>query len=62
MSRAQFDQFFSSDYNTLVRDAAHNVVDAETQLPPHATRARDNLCDCMLHPYPDPYQVRAGCA
>jgi hypothetical protein len=35
LARAPYDQFFLSDYRTLLRDLHHNVVDAETQLPPH---------------------------
>ncbi len=30
-----YDQFWASESNQLLRDAAHNVVDAETQLPAH---------------------------
>ncbi len=56
MNRAKFDQFFSSDYNTLVRDQAGNVVDGVSQLPPWESSGSDLLCDYMLTPYPDPYQ------
>ena len=35
-----YDQFFSSDYAPLVRDAAQYVLDAETQQPPHARQQR----------------------
>jgi hypothetical protein len=35
LSRAPYDQFLTTDYSPLLRDLHHNVVDAETQLPPH---------------------------
>lgn len=30
-----YDQFWASESHQLIRDAAHNVLDAETQLPAH---------------------------
>jgi hypothetical protein len=41
--RAPYDQFFSSDYSPLLRDLHHNVLDAETQLPPHLP---EGVCVC----------------
>ncbi|GLU07272.1 hypothetical protein SLE2022_242360 [Rubroshorea leprosula] len=53
---AKYDQFFLGDYRPLARDAAGNVLDQETQLPPHKRNMQDPLCDSSLIPYPEPYQ------
>ncbi|XP_051118937.1 uncharacterized protein LOC127243109 isoform X2 [Andrographis paniculata] len=53
---AKYDQFFLGDYRPLTHDAHGNVVDQETQLPPHARNIQDPLCDSSMLPYPEPYQ------
>ncbi|CAK9869068.1 unnamed protein product [Sphagnum jensenii] len=52
----KYDQFFLGDFRPLVRDTFGNVLDAETQLPPHQRNIQDLLCDANLIPYPEPYQ------
>ncbi|XP_075639920.1 uncharacterized protein LOC142611701 isoform X1 [Castanea sativa] len=53
---AKLDQFFLGDYRPLIRDSSGNVLDQETQLPPHRRNAQDPLCDSSMMPYPEPYQ------
>ncbi|KAK9864164.1 hypothetical protein WJX84_009425 [Apatococcus fuscideae] len=59
---ACYDQFFSSDYGRLRRDANHYVVDDLTQQPPHLRSSEDRLVDYLDEPYPELYQnaVLAG--
>ncbi|XP_038703173.1 bromodomain and WD repeat-containing protein 3 isoform X2 [Tripterygium wilfordii] len=54
---AKYDQFFLGDYRPLIRDSSGNVLDQETQLPPHRRNIQDPLCDSSLIPYPEPYQT-----
>ncbi|WCJ22313.1 WD40/YVTN repeat-like-containing domain Bromodomain [Euphorbia peplus] len=54
---AKYDQFFLGDYRPVIRDAAGNVLDQESQLPPHRRNLQDPLCDSSLIPYPEPYQT-----
>ncbi|KAK4758713.1 hypothetical protein SAY87_020014 [Trapa incisa] len=54
---ARYDQFFLGDYRPLIRDALGNVLDQESQLPPHRRNFQDPLCDSSLIPYPEPYQT-----
>ncbi|KAJ7532308.1 hypothetical protein O6H91_14G082300 [Diphasiastrum complanatum] len=53
---AKYDQFFLGDFRPLVRDTHGNVLDQETQLPPHQRNLQDLLCDANMIPYPEPYQ------
>ncbi|KAF5455370.1 hypothetical protein F2P56_024959 [Juglans regia] len=53
---AKMDQFFLGDYRPLIRDAMGNVLDQESQLPPHRRNIQDPLCDSSMMPYPEPYQ------
>ncbi|KAI4329811.1 hypothetical protein MLD38_028156 [Melastoma candidum] len=53
---AKYDQFFLGDYRPLIRDSLGNVLDQESQLPPHRRNLEDPLCDSSLVPYPEPYQ------
>ncbi|MCO5554971.1 hypothetical protein L7F22_008511 [Adiantum nelumboides] len=53
---AKFDQFFLGDFRPLVRDLQGNVLDQETQLPPHQRNIQDLLCDANMIPYQEPYQ------
>eukprot|EP00850_Spirogloea_muscicola_P004989 SM000022S07203 [mRNA] locus=s22:504694:512564:+ [translate_table: standard] len=53
---AQYDQFFLGDYGLLLRDGHGNVLDQETELPPHERNVRDLLCDAGMIPYPEPIQ------
>ncbi|KAL4448446.1 hypothetical protein ABPG75_005665 [Micractinium tetrahymenae] len=55
LARAPYDQFLTTDYNALMRDLQHNVVDAETQLAPHLVPGL--LCDTLGNPYPEPLQT-----
>ena len=43
LALAPYDQFLTTDYNVLLRDLQHNVVDAETQLPPHVLTGKPCL-------------------
>ena len=43
LARAPYDQFLTTDYNPLLRDLQHHVVDAETQLPPHVLTGKPLL-------------------
>ncbi|XP_021609928.1 uncharacterized protein LOC110613189 isoform X5 [Manihot esculenta] len=54
---AKYDQFFLGDYRPLIRDSAGNVLDQETQLPPHRRNIQDPICDSSMIPYPEPYQT-----
>ncbi|XP_030454648.2 uncharacterized protein LOC115675964 isoform X1 [Syzygium oleosum] len=54
---AKYDQFFLGDYRPLIRDTVGNVLDQESQLPPHRRNVQDPLCDSSLVPYPEPYQT-----
>lgn len=53
---AKYDQFFLGDFRPLICDIQGNVLDQETQLPPHQRNIRDLLCDANMIPYPEPYQ------
>ncbi|GLT71900.1 hypothetical protein SLA2020_438850 [Shorea laevis] len=53
---AKLDQFFLGDYRPLIRDSMGNVLDQESQLPPHRRNIQDPLCDSSMMPYPEPYQ------
>lgn len=53
----KYDQFFLGDFRPLQRDLHGNVLDVETQLPPHLRNLRDLLCDAGMIPYCDPYQT-----
>ncbi|CAA6673220.1 unnamed protein product [Spirodela intermedia] len=53
---AKYDQFFLGDYRPLIQDTHGNILDQETQLPPHHRNMQDLLCDSSLIPYPEPYQ------
>ncbi|XP_078428519.1 uncharacterized protein LOC144700843 [Wolffia australiana] len=53
---AKYDQFFLGDYRPLIQDTHGNILDQETQLPPHRRNMQDLLCDSSLIPYPEPYQ------
>ncbi|XP_042432587.1 bromodomain and WD repeat-containing protein 1-like isoform X2 [Zingiber officinale] len=53
---AKYDQFFLGDYRPLMQDTSGNVLDQETQLPPHRRNIQDLLCDSGMIPYPEPYQ------
>ncbi|KAH6558226.1 hypothetical protein KP509_1Z073200 [Ceratopteris richardii] len=53
---AKYDQFFLGDFRPLVRDLQGNVLDQETQLPPHQRNIQDLLCDANMIPYQEPYQ------
>ncbi|XP_019441306.1 PREDICTED: bromodomain and WD repeat-containing protein 1-like isoform X2 [Lupinus angustifolius] len=53
---AKYDQFFLGDYRPLIQDSEGNVLDQETQLPPHRRNMNDPLCDSSMLPYPEPYQ------
>ncbi|PSC70372.1 WD40 YVTN repeat-like-containing domain,Bromodomain isoform [Micractinium conductrix] len=57
LARAPYDQFFSTDYNPLLRDLQHNVLDAVTQLPPHVLTGAEAVCDALGNPYPEPLQA-----
>ncbi|KAL2642281.1 hypothetical protein R1flu_009868 [Riccia fluitans] len=54
---AKYDQFFLGDFRPLVRDTHGNVLDQETQLPPHQRNLQDLLCDASMIPYAEPYQT-----
>ncbi|KAG6554673.1 hypothetical protein Mapa_003691 [Marchantia paleacea] len=54
---AKYDQFFLGDFRPLVRDTHGNVLDQETQLPPHQRNIQDLLCDASMIPYAEPYQT-----
>eukprot|EP00898_Chlorokybus_atmophyticus_P006616 jgi/Chlat1/6956/Chrsp52S06626 len=56
MAHAQYDQFFSSDYMDLIRDVHGNVLDAQTNQPPHIRQQHDLLVDVWGVPYADEYQ------
>ncbi|XP_019428466.1 PREDICTED: bromodomain and WD repeat-containing protein 3-like isoform X1 [Lupinus angustifolius] len=53
---AKYDQFFLGDYRPLIHDTQGNVLDQETQLPPHRRNMQEPLCDSSMVPYPEPYQ------
>ncbi|CAL0320874.1 unnamed protein product [Lupinus luteus] len=53
---AKYDQFFLGDYRPLIQDTQGNVLDQETQLPPHRRNLQEPLCDSSMVPYPEPYQ------
>ncbi|XP_057427313.1 uncharacterized protein LOC130720653 isoform X3 [Lotus japonicus] len=53
---AKYDQFFLGDYRPLIQDTQGNVLDQETQLPPHRRNIQEPLCDSSMVPYPEPYQ------
>ncbi|KAH1136229.1 hypothetical protein AAZX31_10G013500 [Glycine max] len=53
---AKYDQFFLGDYRPLIQDTQGNVLDQETQLPPHRRNIQEPLCDSSMMPYPEPYQ------
>lgn len=53
---AKYDQFFLGDFRPLIRDLQGNVLDQETQLPPHRRNIQDLLCDANMIPYQEPYQ------
>mmetsp|Transcript_12107 Transcript_12107/g.34029 ORF Transcript_12107/g.34029 Transcript_12107/m.34029 type:complete len:1461 (-) Transcript_12107:344-4726(-) len=55
LAMAQYDQFLASDYAPLLRDMSGNVIDAETQRPPH-TMTSQALTDFQGVAYPEPYQ------
>lgn len=55
-SRAPYDQYLSTDYEQLIRDARGHVISAVTQLPAHILTGREQLCDAMMSPYPLPFQ------
>jgi len=50
-SKCPTDLFFHSDYRPLLRDSFHNVVDEQTQLPPHLLPP-PFLVDSEGDPYP----------
>ncbi|CAM6121929.1 unnamed protein product [Calypogeia fissa] len=54
---AKYDQFFLGDFRPLVRDTHGNVLDQESQLPPHLRNVQDLLCDAGMIPYAEPYQT-----
>ncbi|KAL3695680.1 hypothetical protein R1sor_009756 [Riccia sorocarpa] len=54
---AKYDQFFLGDFRPLVRDTHGNVLDQETQVPPHQRNLQDLLCDASMIPYAEPYQT-----
>ncbi|XP_065860340.1 uncharacterized protein [Euphorbia lathyris] len=54
---AKYDQFFLGDYLPVIRDASGNVLDQESQLPPHRRNLQDPICDSSFIPYPEPYQT-----
>ncbi|XP_031400269.1 bromodomain and WD repeat-containing protein 3 [Punica granatum] len=54
---AKYDQFFLGDYRPLIRDTLGNVLDQESQQPPHRRNFQDPLCDSSLIPYSEPYQT-----
>ena len=51
---SQFDQFFLGDYRDLIEDLELNVLDKETELPPHERNLRDHLCDARKSRHPAP--------
>ncbi|XP_058770312.1 uncharacterized protein LOC131643955 isoform X2 [Vicia villosa] len=53
---AKYDQFFLGDYRPLIQDTQGNILDQETQLPPHRRNIQEPLCDSSMIPYPEPYQ------
>lgn len=53
---APLEQFFLGDYRPLIRDSMGNVLDQESQLPPHRRNMQDPLCNSSMMPYPEPYQ------
>ncbi|KAL1339465.1 hypothetical protein AAHE18_U039100 [Arachis hypogaea] len=55
---AKYDQFFLGDYRPLIQDTQGNVLDQETQLPPHRRNIQEPLCDSSMLPYPEPYQTQ----
>ncbi|MED6118897.1 hypothetical protein PIB30_007060, partial [Stylosanthes scabra] len=55
---AKYDQFFLGDYRPLIQDTQGNVLDQETQLPPHRRNIQEPLCDSSMVPYPEPYQTQ----
>ncbi|GBG59276.1 hypothetical protein CBR_g32291 [Chara braunii] len=54
---AKYDQFFLGDYRPLVHDISGNVLDQETQMPPHERNLIDLVCDALMLPYEEPYQT-----
>ncbi|KAJ4838668.1 hypothetical protein Tsubulata_004268 [Turnera subulata] len=54
---AKYDQFFLGDYRPLIRDTAGNLLDQETQLPPHRRNLEEPICDSSMVPYTEPYQT-----
>ncbi|CAJ2629040.1 unnamed protein product [Trifolium pratense] len=55
---AKYDQFFLGDYRPLIQDTQGNVLDQETQLPPHRRNMQEPLSDSNMMPYPEPYQTQ----
>lgn len=60
--KVPLEQYFTSDYRELIRDARGNVLDAFTQLPPHLAQT-GMLVDLAGNAYPEevqPMKVGAG--
>ena len=57
ISRAPYDQFFSTDYEDLIVDSEGVVRSAATNEPADARQATDVLCDATATPYPHGFQV-----
>ena len=59
ISRAPYDQFFSTDYDDLIEDEQGNImrVVGENQEPANERNGQETLCDATATPYPQGFQI-----